>query len=57
MAGPGFAPGRPVGAEDIRDLQSFARHGAADQAGGRGPRLRCSNGLLTARRVVLATWA
>ena len=29
MAGPGPAPGRPVGAEDIRDLQSFARHDAA----------------------------
>jgi hypothetical protein len=26
------------------------------QAGGRGPGLRCSSGLLTARRVVLATW-
>ncbi len=26
------------------------------QAGGKGPGLRCSSGLLTARRVVLATW-
>ncbi len=26
------------------------------QAGGKGPGLRCSRGLLTARRVVLATW-
>jgi len=26
------------------------------QAGGKGPGLRCSSGLLTARKVVLATW-
>jgi hypothetical protein len=29
MTGPGAPPGRPVGAEDIRDFQSLAGHDAS----------------------------
>lgn len=55
VAGVGPTPCRAVIPEDIRDLQCLPRHDGRDQAGGRGPWLSCSNGLLTDRRVVDAT--
>ncbi len=33
-----------------------AVEGEVEKASSKGPGLRCSSGLLTARRVVLATW-
>ena len=54
MTGVGSAPRRPVGAEDIRDLQSRAGHRAPRQAG--GIMTRCSSGLVTSRMVRVATW-
>ena len=56
MAGLSVPPGSPVGAEDIRDLQTLARHDAADQLVGGSPGLRCSSGLWTALSVVLVMW-
>jgi hypothetical protein len=56
VAGIGSTPGSAMGAEDIRDLQPFPGHEIPDQAGGRGPCLRYSKGLLTAFKVVLAMW-
>ena len=42
MAGIGFAPRRPVVAEDIRDLQRWTGHGAVTPSAG----LSCSSRLL-----------
>ena len=55
MAGLGATPSRPVGAEDIRDLQSRAGHPAPSRQAG-GVMTRCSIGLLTSRMVRVATW-
>ena len=59
MAGVGLAPRRPVGAEDVGDLQADGpRHAAAVRPGGvRFVRLRPSrsSGLSTSRIVLTAT--
>ncbi len=58
MAGIGLTPCRTMAAEDIRDLQSRARHSAARQPGGRislSLSAMCSSGLMTSLIVLVAT--
>ena len=64
MAGIGLTPSGPVVAENVRDLQRWARH-ARCTLGGRlvlgftlrgHQRLRRSSGLMTSRIVLVATW-
>ena len=47
-----LAPGRPVGAEDVGDLQGGPRHARRPYAG-----CSVSSGLTTSRRRSVATWA
>ena len=58
MAGIGVAPCRTMAAEDIRDLQSWARHERRASAGGRlslSFTAMCSSGLMTSLIVLVAT--
>ena len=58
MAGIGSAPCRAMAAEDIRDLQSRARHARRRQPGGRislSLSAMCSSGLMTSLIVLVAT--
>jgi hypothetical protein len=58
MAGIGFAPYRAMAAEDIRNLQSRARHKRRASAGGLislNLSARCSSGLKTSLIVLVAT--
>ncbi len=63
VTGIGPPPSRPMGAEDVRDLQSMAGHGAAVQAGGlafflffaRAGLESCSSGLSTLAIMPVAT--
>ena len=58
MAGMGLTPCYAMAAEDIRNLQSRARHQRRDQPGGRiflSLSAMCSKGLLTSLIVLVAT--
>ena len=58
MAGLGFTPSRTMAAEDIRDLQSRARHVRRASGGRLDPvelEAICSSGLMTSRIVLVAT--
>ena len=58
MAGMGLTPCRTMVAEDIRNLQSRARHVASRQPGGRASfslSAMWSNGLMTSLMVLVAT--
>ena len=57
MTAVGVTPGRPLVAEDIRDLQSWTMHGGRRYADGPSfGSVNRSSGLITVRSTLVATW-